>query len=281
MSENNGKKDFEREKDERFSPDLVIRKKAKATASGGDAEVEAKPKSKFRLWMENFIYHYKWHSIAAIFLILVILFCILQTCGRVDFDSYILYAGGKNLRAANTDSYQTVYDALGRYVSDFDGDGNRHLSFRDIYLPSAEEIEEVKESGVGVNYSILQENDELFRQNMLFGDFYICFISERLYNEWTADAKNNPFRPIAEYLPEDAKIAESEDDSGYLLASEYGVYLKSLPSAARPGLKTLPDDTVVCIRKLVGFSDVKKKTQQAYSDAEHTFRLILADKTPE
>ena len=285
MSEKSNKKQFTKDDDERFSPDLVIRKKSTDSAANDDTDAAVKEKSKFRLWMENFFYHYKWHSIAALFIIFVILFCVLQTCERTSYDTYILYAGGKTLRGTASDEngseYRTVYDALGRYVSDFDGDGNRNLSFADIYLPSSEEIEEAKKNGDGINYTLLRDNDELFRQNMLIGDYYVCLISERLFEEWTKDAKNNPFKPIAEYLPEGAKIAATDADEGYLLASEYGVYLRTVPSYTRPGLKDLPSDTVICIRKLAGIGDSKKSTVKKHEAAEQTLKLILADKTPD
>ena len=284
MSENNEKKDFAKNDDERFSPDIIIRKRGAASTNVGETEV--KEKSAFRLWLENFLYHYKWHSIAALFLVFVLIFCTLQTCQKTTYDSYILYAGGKTLRGSPTSSdessgYRTVYSALGRYVSDVDGDGNRNLSFLDIYLPSTEEIEEAKANGEGINYTLLNDNDELFRQNMLIGDYYVCLISERLFKEWTKDDKNNPFKPIAEYLPDGAKIAATDADEGYLLASEYGVYLRSVPSGTRPGLKDLPADTVICIRKLSGIGNSTKSTAKKYESAEQTLKLILADKTPD
>ena len=65
MSENNEKKDFAKNDDEHFSPDIIIRKRGAASTNVGETEV--KEKSAFRLWLENFLYHYKWHSIAALF----------------------------------------------------------------------------------------------------------------------------------------------------------------------------------------------------------------------
>lgn len=284
MSENNDKRDFTKEDDERFSPQIVIRKKTQ-TDEKDNTDTPVKEKSKARLWIENFFYHYKWHSIVALFLVFVILFCVLQTCQKVTYDSYILYAGGKGLRVSGDDKaqseYGAVYDTLGRYVSDFNGDGNRNLSFIDIYLPSSQEIEEAKANGQGVNYTLLKDNDELFRQNMLVGDYYVCLISERLFLEWTKDPANNPFKSIGQYLPDGTKIASSAEEEGYLMPSEYGVYLSSVPSASRPGLKDLPADTVICIRKLTGMSGGRKSVAKKHSNAEQTLRLILADKTPD
>ena len=281
----NDKKQFTKEDDERFSPNIVIKKNRTSGDANDNAAESTKEKSPLRLKIENFFYHYKWHSIAALFVVFVIIFCALQTCERTIYDSYILYAGGKTLRTSSEkegeSDYRTVYDTLGRYVSDFNEDGNRNLSFIDIYLPSTQEIEELKANGIGVNYTLLNDNDELFRQNMLIGDYYVCLISERLLTEWTRDENNNPFKSIAEYLPASAKIAATDADEGYLLASEYGVYLRSVPAGARPGLKDLPDDTVICIRKLSGIGNPKKSTVAKYESAEQTLKLILADKTPD
>ena len=285
MSENNDKRDFIKGDDEKYSPRLVIRKKAKESTAEADTDTEVKEKSKLRLWSENFWYHYKWHSIAALFIVLVVIFCTLQMCQKVSYDAHLLYAGGKSLRGTEENetetAYRTIYDTLGRYVPDADGDGNRNLAFLDIYLPSSEEIEAEKANGDGVNYTLLAENDELFRQNMLIGDYYVCLISERLLEEWTKDEKNNPFKAISEYLPEGATVATADGEAGYLFASEYGIYLHSVPSAARPGLKDLPDDTVICIRKLSGIGDSKKSTAAKYATAEQMLKLILADKTPD
>lgn len=281
MIEKNDKSDFTKNNDERFSPELVFGKKknepSEKSDTGEDISTEAvKGKSKFRLWLENFFYHYKWHSIAALFLIFVILFCTLQTCNRTVFDSYVIYAGGKNLWDSNESgddsTYSTIYNTLGRYTPDFDGDGNRHVSFKSIYLPTGKEVDTEK-----IDSSLLLERKEEFRQTMLYGDYYICLISENLFREYTKDKKNNPFTYIAQYLPSDAKIATGKEDDGYLLASEYGVYLSSTPLASRPGFKMLPENTVICFRILSDFSSASNKTKSKYSNAESTLRLMLAD----
>lgn len=272
MTDRNDRSDFTKDTEERFSPDLVIgKKKSEISEKNGTGDTltaeSAGEKSKFRLWAENFFYHYKWHSIVALFLIFVIIFCTFQTCSKTEFDAYVLYAGGKNLWDSNdgddNSTYSTLYSAIGRYVEDFDGDGNRHVSFRNIYLPTGDEIDTEK-----VDSSLLLQNNEDFRQNMLYGDYYICFISENLFKEYTKDKKNNPFMYISQYLPE---------NSDCTLASEYGVYLSSTPLANKPGFKKLPENTVICFRILSDFSSASSKTKQRYSNAESTLRLMLKD----
>ena len=232
--------------------------------------------------VENFLYHYKWHTVIALFLVFVIVLCSVQTCTRTSFDSYILYAGGKSLRSTEDGESKTTYEliasAMSRFTEDCDKDGNRNTSFIDIYLPSDAEIKELEASERGVNHSLLKENDELFRTYMLSGEYYVCLISESLFKEWTKDEENNPFAPIKAYLPTNAEIAEEKDDNGYLLASEYGVYLKSTPAGDNPGFKHLPDDTVVCMRKYSKFSGSGKRGQENYNNAVKLICRILTDK---
>lgn len=288
MNEENKKSDFIKDNDDRFSPDIVFGKKKSKTGEETNtgepvSDESIKEKSKLRLWLENFFYHYKWHSIAALFLIFVILFCTLQTCTRTTFDSYVIYAGGKNLRiydeAAGEALYRPVCNAMDKYVSDFDGDGNRHVSFLDIYIPSGKEILELESQGNTPSPSLLKENRDNFNQHMLYGDYYICIISEDLFKDLTKDEKNNPFSEISPYLPENAKITTDKNDTGYRLASKYGVYLSSTPLADKEGFKHLPDNTVISFRMLSELASSKKRDTENYRNAESTLRLMLADKS--
>ena len=246
-------------------------------------DIKFKPKSPFMKKLENFFYHYKWHTIAAVFVIFVLVLCLFQTCNKTQYDAYIMYAGGENLRTVKKDevdsTYKSLYKSIGSYLGDYNGDGERGLSFIDLYLPSDAEIKEL-EKGEGVPYARLEEDGELFRNNLLSGDFYVCLIAEHLYEEWTKD-ENNPFVPVKEYLPSDAKIAENEGDEGYRLASEWGVYLSSTPIKDKPGFKYLPDDTVICLRKFSSISSPGKKGKTNYEYCENLFRAMLAGKTYE
>ena len=245
---------------------------------------EGKITSPFLARVENFFYHYKWHTVAALAVVLILTFILLQNCSKTVYDAHILYAGGKNLRTIsegeNEMAYYPLYSATGRFVSDFDGDGNRNVSLTDIYLPSDDEIKAMENSGGSINYTLLKENDELLRQNMLFGDYYICLLSESLFKEWTKSESSNPFVKITDLLPENAAIAESDSDEGYKLASEYGVYLSSTPTADNPGFSALPADTVIAFRKYTSSSSYGKgeKAKSYYAHCENVLRLMLEDK---
>ena len=237
---------------------------------------DIKIRSPFMKKLENFFYHYKWHTIIGVFVVFALSFCILQTCKKTTYDAYIMYAGGKNLRTVEegeTEStFVILYRTMGFYVGDYDGDGERNASLSDIYLPSPVEIEKLEDEG-NVPYSLLQDNDELFRNNLLSGNYYVCLLSEHLLNEWTKD-DSNPFVPIASYLPDGAVISDGEGE-GYRLASDYGVYLSSTPVKDDPGFKYLPEDTVICLRKYSKASSPGRKGKIIYENSEKLLRALL------
>lgn len=232
--------------------------------------------------LENFFYHYKWHTLIAAFIVFVISLCVFQTCKKTSYDAYVLYAGGKNLRSVEENETESVfvnlYKAAGVYVGDYNGDDERNLSLIDIYLPSDEEIKELEAEG-NVPYNLLQDNDELFRNNMLAGDYYVCMISKHLLDEWSKDT--NPFVPIASYLPENADIAADENDTGYRFASDYGIYLNSTPLRDKPGFKYLPEDTVICFRKYSAAAAPGKRGKTIYQNSEKFLRALLKGETYE
>ena len=54
-------------------------------------------KQSFSKWLDNFWYHYKWHTIAVIFVLAVAIVCTVQLVNRSDYDAVIAYAGSKNV----------------------------------------------------------------------------------------------------------------------------------------------------------------------------------------
>ena len=255
------------------------------------AERGAMAKSPARLWLEDFIYHYKWHSIVAAVLIVIVVFSSFQMCTKPKYDVYFMYAGNTDLKmtrgGADTSEYEELFLALKRHVGDKNGDGERTLNLLNLFLPSNEMIAEIeaRNDGTEVNYTLVRDNDSSFRQNIVYGNYYICLISEHLFLEWTKDERSNPFAPITDYLPEGTKyeIGEDADGDGYILPSEYGVYLSSTPLAERAGYSLLSSDTVICFRRhLKSTSKVGGvKSEDYYKSCEEVVRLMLADKAYE
>ena len=53
--------------------------------------------------VENYWYHYKWHTLIALFIVITLSVCILQLCQKNSYDVYVLYAGGGELERTSDD----------------------------------------------------------------------------------------------------------------------------------------------------------------------------------
>ena len=250
---------------------------------------ENKEKSKFKLWLENFIYHYKWHSIVAAVLIVIVVVSTFQMCNKPKYDVYVMYAGNADIKmtrgGADLSEYEELYTAIKRHVGDKNGDGERTLNLLNLFLPSAERIAEIEalNDGTEINYTLVRENDGSFRQNVTYGNYYICLISEHLFLEWTKEERSNPFEPITELLPDGAEYTVGAEGSGYVLPNEYGVYLSSIPLKDRAGYSLLPDDTVICFRRHIKATSKVGgiKSEVYHENCREVLKLMLADKAYE
>lgn len=234
-----------------------------------DKAAEVTPKAR----IANFFYHYKWHTIIALFLIFAIVICSLQLCSRTKYDTYIMYAGGTDIgmtvsSATGQSEYLLLCDAVKKYTEDFNGDGNTVVNLQNLFLPSEEQIAEIEANReLEVNYRLIADSSEIFRQNIYTGEYYICFIAEHLYDEWTK-RDTVPFAKISQYAGADAD---------YEYAGEYGIYLRSTDLYSEAGFSMLGEDTVICIRLYSEVSLVfgDKENLEVYKNSERVLRAML------
>ena len=239
---------------------------------------DVKIKSPFLENLENFFYHYKWHTLIALFLVFTISICSFQMCSKTSYDLYIMYAGGTSIPLTpyenEADSrHVQLLSATKRFVCDYDDDGNRNVNLLNLYIPSSEQISEIESAkdGTVVDYSLLAKQKDTFNQYMFYGDYYIVMISEELYDGLISNENNNPLAPISSLLPENA------EEANYRLAGDFGVYLSSTPLWDNPGFSNLDEDTILCIRRYSSIGKNKKDTE-FYAHNENVFRLMLQDK---
>lgn len=233
---------------------------------------EEKPRG-LRAWWDNFIYYYKWHAAIALLLVVTLLVCTVQMCSRTSYDAYVLYAGGSYVGMQTSETtgesdYSLMCSALARYAEDTDKNGSTVVNFKTLYLPSEKEIAEIEKDPMrDVPYSLIASDEQLLRDFIYTGEYYVYFIAEHLYLEWTKSQQ--PFLEISPYL------AEGEE---YELAEGgMGVYLRSTELCEKPGFSLLSDDTVVCIRMYSEFSSMftDKKNAEVFSNSEKMLRELL------
>ena len=217
--------------------------------------------------LENFWYHYKWHTVAAFFVLLVVIVCSLQMCGRTTYDVYVLYSGEMPIESTRSDSsYHTMISALKLVTEDNDENGTVAPLLKNLLVPSGKEYDGLVERG----YERLIASDMAeFEQLMVYSsEYYLCFLSEDTFREYDKPTSSGayPFSPLTDLVPE---------GSDARFASDRGIYLSSLDFGSLAGISELPADTVVCLRAKVKLPGAASR-DAAYENAMATLESILA-----
>ena len=237
-------------------------------------------KGKVAKWLENFFYHYKWHTLIALFLIVAITVCTFQMCRKESYDTYIMYAGSRDIRGSKKENdtelseYTKVYKSLLEAVGDFNDDGKRTASFEALYMLSNDEIREIEEQlkesdeGLELTYSVLLENNKIFKERIIYGEYYVCLLSKSLYEAYKVVEGVTMFVPLSSFVEEGRSVSYLDDSA---------IYLNSLDFGKLPGLEEMPEDTVVVLRTKNAVSSKfnKKETEKLYERSKEVIRNII------
>ena len=79
---------------------------------------------RFFAFVENFWYHHKFGTLVTIFLVIVLLVCTLQMCGKNSYDVHVLYSGPW-FDCAGASRISAIESAFRQFMDDFDGDGQK------------------------------------------------------------------------------------------------------------------------------------------------------------
>ena len=236
---------------------------------------DIKIRSPLAVKLENFWYHYKWHSIAALFLVLCVVICSLQMCSKVSVDFNVMYAGGVEISRKSADgdtpAYVRVVSVFQKYIEDVDGDGEKNVAFSTYFLPSQDEIKEIENTpGREVNYALMSSDSEALSARFGLGDYYLCFVSPHVYEQYRGSDELSVFAPIEQYVPTEGSSVE--------LYSDYAVKLSSTPFYRNnPAIREImPADTLIAIqiKRVIG---VGNDNDEKYERAEQVLRLMLSE----
>ena len=228
--------------------------------------------------LENFWYHYKWHSIISAFLVVVLIICSFQMCTRTSYDVHILYAGTAKLEKTSSDGdispYLGTVKSFERVSKDFDENGSINVNLLDLFVMTNEEILEFYQNednaGKEINEIQIRDNTETLETTLLMSDYYVCFLSESLFLKYENQHNGALFAEISAY---------TNPDRDYEYASERGIYIRSLDFYGMPYISDLPNDTVVCIRRLSDVSGLfgGGEAAESFRRAEILIREILGN----
>ena len=212
--------------------------------------------------IQNFWYHYKWHSVVCVVLVLAILVCSLQFCGREKYDVHVLYAGSRNIGRTAKDGdvaeIATVISSLKRFASDFDESGDVNINFTNYFYLSASEAAGLDD----VNEALLANDKSSLSSVLEHSEYYLCFISVAVYEEYHKVGSNELFVDLDEYK-------ELYPELEYY--SNSAIYLSSTDASRMPGLSNLPSDTLICIRRP---SVLAQKTDEHIMHFENAKKML-------
>lgn len=230
----------------------------------------------FKSKIENYWYHYKWHTIFIAFFVVVITVMTVQMCSRESEDISILYAGPISITSSQRTEIESAFAQL--MPEDYDGDGSKSVDFMDILLMTDEELYEAYEQGYNAYYlneQTINSNLETLTVQALAGEYVIFLIDE----DWYENLHNSSAFVTIDELSELGITCEGGkkyDDCAY--------YLHSLDFADFFNIFDIfPEDTLICIRRLSTASTIKGEvaSRESYDRHMEYYGVILNFTLPE
>ena len=230
----------------------------------GVGEVEAPSTAKEKL--QNFWYHYKWHSVVALVVVIALLICTLQLCRKESYDTYILYAGSKSIgrttEGGDDAEIETVISSLEKVTNDFDGNGSVKVNFTNYYFLSTEEAQAAE----SYNDALLANDQKALSGVLEHSEFYLVLISKSVYEQYHKVGDSEIFIDLTGYK------AINPDAQYY---RDNAILLSSIDASGLPGLKNLPDDTLICIRYPSSIGGKSKDHKQHFENAKEVLVNLL------
>ncbi|MBQ8742453.1 MAG: hypothetical protein IJZ03_03715 [Clostridia bacterium] len=245
---------------------------------------EIKRPTSFLRWIENYWYHYKWHTIVGAFFAILLISLITQIASKEKYDLRIMFSGDLKVDIENSDMLVRLPDATAGIseafeqlmTEDYNGDGKKNAMTYGERLISPERqkelLQEAKDKSVETNehwvflYSANDYNDSIERSQTLLitGEAIICLMDSHSYELYSKQSMFARLEDVLGYKPEEA----SDEYSVLLKKTEFGEFFAE-------NFEMLPDDTRLCIRKKATVG-VGKKFDKVYDANVDVFKKVFA-----
>lgn len=228
-------------------------------------------KNKVYRFLDNFWYHYKWHTLIVLFFVLVAFVCLQQCSGKEATDFTVAYAGGKTLSGNEILGVREVLSAVSPENEKTGEKMQCALSTYAIYTDEELRALFTDEDG---NFSLegyerarlgSNQNAQNFQNYMMTGDTALWLVSEHVYS--TLLKERDWLVPLSEFGVEISAEAAYDEYAVRLSETDFYRYYD--------GMKALPEDTLVLVRKLPVW-----KTEEDFADFKQLFLNIVSFKEP-
>ena len=218
------------------------------TETGDNLSDNAAPEKKdFVSWLKNYWYYYKFHTFAAVLIILVVVLSIHSCVTKKEVDAYI-YVITENPIVFNEESVG-LKNTLYKYAPDFNNDGETLIEVKNLYISDSED------------YNLAKENREELRNAFQAGammlvladDYGIEFLKRNSYLNNISDITSS-----AEY----EGLAWNAKDSEFMKYDEMKFWEGNLYF----GLRNYNENSII---------NIKKDASDKYAYAENMLRNII------
>ena len=186
-------------------------------------------------WLDNFWYHHKWATIITAFFLVVAVICCIQIFSRKTYDAYFEFIG--NGGSITKTQYEDVVSSLGKFVDDYDENGEVSILFsREAFI--SDESEPIA--------GTINSNVTSFMQSALYQDYFIYFIDPVLYES---------YKDSGMFVTLEGRVGEIPDEMKY---DDCALKLSKMKIYELPGMTSMPGDTLVVLKTVPYFSSTKK-----------------------
>lgn len=204
--------------------------------------MEQKQKITFKDRVSNIWYYYKWMIIIVGVLVLALIIATVQLIDQKDNDIDMLYIGAGVLSVSDNGKLK---DFVADYVNDINGDGTKQVGLLEL-TATTDNVSRIDGESVTIDYDTNKSVLQRFETEVRAGDALIYLCDDYYYERLKSTGVLAPLSSVLESY----EMPERTYD-------EYGVYLKDLGLSLAPGFSSLPDTTIVCLRRSPENDDIK------------------------
>lgn len=226
---------------------------------------ELSANSRVLKWLDNFWYHYKWHTIIITFFVAVFTVGLVQLLTRPAYDTMIVCAGGVMLTEEEIEELNRLM--VKRCPEDFNKDGEILINFVNYQAYSNEELQKEKEAAEARGEQVILNGSYYAKEhdNFIFftqtGEGAVCIVSPYLYENLSIEER---LRAIpAMYEAGELPTGVTADGNGVVLG-QTDLYTYS------PAIQALPQNWIICLLKPTLNAD-----EEDYARSEQFFRALI------
>lgn len=151
-------------------------------------------------WLENYWYHYKWHTVFGVAGVILVIVLIVQLASKVNYDALFMYVGDDNISATE---HTEIVKALEKNCTDITENGKIEINFsRTAFISDTSGAADAQVNAVGSD----------FLSTLLHQPYYIYFIRKDAYEQY-----KGAFVPLSDIFGDEIP-GSAYDEKGILLA---------------------------------------------------------------